>query len=46
VEASLQRAIVTASAVIESWGPESLLTMLAADARARLDEWFGTARGQ
>jgi sugar/nucleoside kinase (ribokinase family) len=44
VEASLQRAIVSASAAIESCGPESLLTMPTADARARLDEWFGIAR--
>jgi sugar/nucleoside kinase (ribokinase family) len=44
VEASLQRAIVSASAALESWGPESLLTMPTADASARLDEWFGIAR--
>ena len=41
VEESLQRAVVTASFALESWGPAALLEATRADAEARLREWFG-----
>ena len=40
-ESCLQRAVVTASFALESWGPESLLAATRADAEARLWRWYG-----
>ena len=40
-EACLQRAIVTASFAVASWGPDALLTAGRADAEARWREWYG-----
>jgi sugar/nucleoside kinase (ribokinase family) len=41
IEASLQRAIVTASFAVEGWGPEALLSATRADVEARLRQWYG-----
>jgi sugar/nucleoside kinase (ribokinase family) len=40
IEASLQRAVVTASFAVAGWGPEALLRATRADAEARLREWY------
>jgi sugar/nucleoside kinase (ribokinase family) len=42
IEACLQRAVVTASFAVETWGPEALLTATRADADARLRQWYGS----
>jgi sugar/nucleoside kinase (ribokinase family) len=42
IEACLQRAIVTASFAVASWGPEALLAATRADAEARLRQWYGS----
>jgi cytidine kinase len=41
IEASLQRAVVTASFAVASWGPEALLAATRADAEGRLRQWYG-----
>lgn len=41
IEASLQRAVVTASFAVAGWGPESMLSATRADADARLRQWYG-----
>jgi sugar/nucleoside kinase (ribokinase family) len=41
IEASLQRALVTASFAVAGWGPEALLSATRADAEARLRKWYG-----
>lgn len=43
IEASLQRAVVTASFAVAGWGPEALLSATRADADVRLREWYGDA---
>ena len=43
IEASLQRAIVTASFAVAGWGSEALLSATRADADVRLREWYGDA---
>jgi sugar/nucleoside kinase (ribokinase family) len=44
VNASLARAVVSASVAIEAWGPESLLGTAYADALERLDRWFAAEK--
>jgi sugar/nucleoside kinase (ribokinase family) len=41
IEASLQRAVVTASFAVAGWGPEAMLSATRADADARLRQWYG-----
>jgi sugar/nucleoside kinase (ribokinase family) len=41
IEASLQRAVVTASFAVAGWGPEALLLATRADVEARLRQWYG-----
>ena len=41
IEASLQRAVVTASFAVAGWGPEALLAATRADAEVRLRDWYG-----
>jgi sugar/nucleoside kinase (ribokinase family) len=41
VNASIERAVVSASVAIEAWGPESLLSTASTDALARVESWFG-----
>jgi sugar/nucleoside kinase (ribokinase family) len=41
IEASLPRAVVTASFAVEGWGPEAMLSATPADAEARLRQWYG-----
>jgi sugar/nucleoside kinase (ribokinase family) len=41
IEASLHRAVVTASFAVEGWGPVALLSATRADAEARLRQWYG-----
>jgi len=43
VEACLQRAIISASFALESWGPGALLAASRADADARLRSWYAAA---
>ena len=42
MEASLNRAVVTASFAIAGWGPEALLAATRADAEVRLRQWYGS----
>jgi hypothetical protein len=44
IEASLQRAVVTASFALAGWGPEALLAATRADAETRLRQWYGGER--
>ncbi|HEX7798440.1 MAG TPA: carbohydrate kinase family protein, partial [Vicinamibacterales bacterium] len=41
IEASLQRAIVTASFALAGWGADAMFTATRADAEARLRQWYG-----
>jgi sugar/nucleoside kinase (ribokinase family) len=45
VEACLNRAIVTASFALESWGPDALLKASRDEAVRRLQEWYGHGGG-
>jgi len=41
IEASLQRAVVTASFALAGWGPDALMAGTRADAEARWRQWYG-----
>lgn len=41
IEASLQRAIVTASFALAGWGPDAMFAATRAEAEARLRQWYG-----
>jgi cytidine kinase len=46
VDACLQRAVVTASFAVASWGPAALMAATSADVETRRQQWFGAEARQ